>query len=270
MTVGPAGTETLAVEARGVSQTFHTKARTVKALEATDLTVKKGEFVTLLGPSGCGKSTLLKAVAGLIEPTEGEVHIDGASAVAHRGSVAYMPQTDTLLPWRNVLANATLAMEVDGVPKAEAREKATELLRRFGLGDFLKAMPNELSGGMRQRVALIRTVLYPRDVLLLDEPLGALDAQTRLVIQEWLLDLLYGSNKTVLFITHDVDEATYLSDRVLVMSARPGRVIDEVHVDLARPRQDPDVRISQKFVEIRNRLLSEVRLETEKAMAMTG
>jgi ABC-type nitrate/sulfonate/bicarbonate transport system ATPase subunit len=259
----PAGEE-MAIRATGVSQTFRSRERSVEALSPTDIWLAPGEFVTLLGPSGCGKSTLMKVIAGLLEPTEGEASIFGAS-VTKRGRVAYMPQRDTLLPWRSVLANATLAMEVAGVPKAEARAEAADLLTRFGLGDFLDANVDSLSGGMRQRLALIRTVLFPRDVLLLDEPLGALDAQTRLVIQEWLLDLLAHKRKAVLFITHDVDEATYLSDRVYSMSARPGRVIDEVIVDLPRPRKQ-EIRVSPEFVAIRNRLLAHVHTEAAKAM----
>ncbi|MFT3865657.1 MAG: ABC transporter ATP-binding protein [Solirubrobacterales bacterium] len=254
----------MAIRATGVSHTFRSRERTVEALAPTDIWLAPGEFVTLLGPSGCGKSTLMKVIAGLLKPTEGEAEIFGEPA-SRRGRVAYMPQRDTLLPWRSVLANATLAMEVAGVPRAEARAEATDLLTRFGLGDFLDANPDSLSGGMRQRLALIRTVLFPRDVLLLDEPLGALDAQTRLVIQEWLLDLLDEKKKAVLFITHDVDEATYLSDRVYSMSARPGRVIDEVVVGLARPRRQ-EIRISPEFVAIRNRLLAHVHTEAAKAM----
>jgi ABC-type nitrate/sulfonate/bicarbonate transport system ATPase subunit len=255
----------LAIKASGVGQTFRSRERTVEALSPTDIWLAPGEFVTLLGPSGCGKSTLMKVIAGLLKPTEGEAEVFGESATRKRGRVAYMPQRDTLLPWRSVLANATLAMEVAGVPRKEAREEAADLLTRFGLGDFLDATPESLSGGMRQRLALIRTVLFPRDVLLLDEPLGALDAQTRLVIQEWLLDLLAEKRKAVLFITHDVDEATYLSDRVYSMSARPGRVIDEVIVDLPRPRKQ-EIRVSPEFVEIRNRLLAHVHTEAAKAM----
>jgi ABC-type nitrate/sulfonate/bicarbonate transport system ATPase subunit len=254
-----------AVRVEGVEQVFKRRGREVQALAPTDLTVGEHEFVTLLGPSGCGKSTLFKVVAGLVRPTAGRVYLQGRETVAKRGEVAYMPQTDNLLPWRNVLDNAILALEVDGVPKAEARREATELLERFGLGDFLKAHPTELSGGMRQRVALIRTVLFRRDVLLLDEPLGALDSQTRLLLQEWLLDVWSAARKAVLFITHDVDEAVYLSDRVYVMSARPGHIIDEVPVDLPRPR-GADVRLTPEFGELRARLLVEMHAETQTAM----
>jgi ABC-type nitrate/sulfonate/bicarbonate transport system ATPase subunit len=170
------------------------------------------------------------------------------------------------MPWRSVLDNTILGLEVEGVPRREARERGRELCERFGLGEFLSAHPRELSGGMRQRVAFIRTMLFPRDILLLDEPLGALDAQTRLLMQEWLLDVWSELRKTVIFITHDVDEAVFLADRVYVMSARPGEIVDEVTIDLPRPR-DPSLRVSAEFVALRNRLLERIRVETLKSFA---
>ena len=172
------------------------------------------------------------------------------------------------LPWRSVLDNTILGLEVEGVPRREARKQGQDLCQRFGLGEFVSALPRELSGGMRQRAAFIRTMLFPRDVLLLDEPLGALDAQTRLLMQEWLLDVWGELRKTVLFITHDVDEAVFLADRVYVMSARPGQIVDEVTIDLPRPR-DPSLRTSQAFVALRNRLLERIREETLKSFAGT-
>jgi ABC-type nitrate/sulfonate/bicarbonate transport system ATPase subunit len=175
-----------------------------------------------------------------------------------------MPQSDNLLPWRSVLDNTILGLEVEGVVRKQARVQATQLCERFGLGGFLKSYPRELSGGMRQRAAFIRTMLFPRDVLLLDEPLGALDAQTRLLMQEWLLDVWSEWRKTVLFITHDVDEAVFLADRVYVMSARPGRIVDEVAITLARPR-DAEIRLADEFVQLRNHLLERIRGETLKS-----
>lgn len=223
-----------------------------------------GEFVGIIGPSGCGKSTLLNIIAGLVAPTEGRAYVHGASVVGRRGHSSYMPQGDHLLPWRNVLDNATLALEVDCVPRREARQRAHALLARFGLQDFERSMPQELSGGMRQRVAFIRTVLFQRDILLLDEPLGALDAQTRLLLQEWLLDVWSADKKTVVFVTHDVDEVTFLCDRVYVMSARPGRILNEIIVDLDRPRL-PSIRTAPEFLAIRKRLLETVHHEAERA-----
>lgn len=253
------------IRAGSISHVFDAGGRAVKALDAATIDARPAEFVTLLGPSGCGKSTLFHIIAGLIRPTSGRVVLNGKSIVGSRGHVSYMPQGHHLMPWRSVVDNAIIGMEVDGTPRRKAREQALALLERFGLGEFARAMPAELSGGMKQRVAFIRTMLFDRPILLLDEPLGALDAQTRLLMQEWLLDVWTVNRKTVLFITHDVDEAVFLSDRVYVMSARPGRVIDEVAVDLARPRS-PEARLSEQFTEIRNRLLEQVRAETGKAL----
>lgn len=258
------------IEVRGVSKTFTSKRRNTLALSATELNAQPGEFVTILGPSGCGKSTLFHIITGLLAPTTGTVSVDGQEINDTRGHVAYMPQGDQLLPWRSILDNVTLGMEVDGVSKKDARERAAKLLKQFGLGDYLESGPKELSGGMRQRAAFIRTMLFPRDVLLLDEPLGALDAQTRLLMQEWLLDVWTNDKKTVLFITHDVDEAVFLSDRVYVMSARPGRMIGEVRVDLPRPRL-PEVRETAAYTDLVKDLLHRVRGETIKSFeAMTG
>jgi ABC-type nitrate/sulfonate/bicarbonate transport system ATPase subunit len=220
--------------------------------------------VVVLGPSGCGKSTLFHIVAGLLRPTSGEVSIHGQRVTGETGHVSYMPQRDNLLPWRTVLDNTILGLEVEGIRRRQAREQASRLCERFGLGEFLKSYPKELSGGMRQRAAFIRTMLFPRDVLLLDEPLGALDAQTRLLMQEWLLDVWTEWRKTVFFITHDVDEAVFLADRVYVMSARPGRIVDEVAIGLPRPR-DAELRLSDDFVRLRNRLMERIRSETLKS-----
>jgi ABC-type nitrate/sulfonate/bicarbonate transport system ATPase subunit len=237
-------------------------------LHEVTVEARGAEFVVILGPSGCGKSTLFHIVAGLLRPTAGEVSIHGAVVTGEAGHVSYMPQRDNLMPWRSVLDNTILGLEVEGVPRREARKQAQDLCQRFGLGEFVSALPRELSGGMRQRAAFIRTMLFPRDVLLLDEPLGALDAQTRLLMQEWLLDVWGELRKTVLFITHDVDEAVFLADRVYVMSARPGQIVDEVAIDLPRPR-DPSLRTSQAFVALRNRLLERIREETLKSFAGT-
>jgi ABC-type nitrate/sulfonate/bicarbonate transport system ATPase subunit len=199
----------------------------VTALESVDLDVGEGEVVAVVGPSGCGKSTLLELIAGLQEPDEGTVSAEEAS---------YMPQRDLLLPWRDALANAALALECEGVPGAEARRRAEPLFERFGLAEFEDARPAELSGGMRQRVAFLRTLLPGRPVLLLDEPFGSLDSITRASMQRWLADALAGDPRTVVLVTHDVDEAIFLADRVVVLSPRPGRVVADIDVDLERPR----------------------------------
>jgi ABC-type nitrate/sulfonate/bicarbonate transport system ATPase subunit len=211
--------------------------RRVTALDAVDLTIAQGEVLVVVGPSGCGKSTLLELMAGLQEPDEGTVSVEGATdAAARRAACAYMPQRDLLLPWRDALANAALALECQGTPRAEARRRAEPLFERFGLAEFEHARPSELSGGMRQRVAFLRTLLPGRSVLLLDEPFGALDSITRASMQRWLADALAREPRTVLLVTHDVEEAVFLADRVAVMSPRPGRVVAEIEVDLPRPR----------------------------------
>jgi ABC-type nitrate/sulfonate/bicarbonate transport system ATPase subunit len=210
----------------------------VTALEGIDLEVRRDEVLAVVGPSGCGKSTLLELMAGLQEPDEGKVSALGATdAAGRRAACAYMPQRDLLLPWRDALANAALALECQGVPRAEARRRAEPLFERFGLAEFERARPAELSGGMRQRVAFLRTLLPGRPVLLLDEPFGALDSITRASMQHWLAEALAQVPRTVLLVTHDVEEALFLADRVAVVSPRPGRVVAELEVDLPRPRE---------------------------------
>jgi ABC-type nitrate/sulfonate/bicarbonate transport system ATPase subunit len=212
--------------------------RRVTALEDVDLSVRWDEVLAVVGPSGCGKSTLLELMAGLQEPDEGTVSAAGATDPAGRRAVcAYMPQRDLLLPWRSALANAALALECQGVPRTEARARAEPLFERFGLAEFEHARPAELSGGMRQRVAFLRTLLPGRPVLLLDEPFGALDSITRASMQHWLAEGLAREPRTVLLVTHDVEEALFLADRVAVLSPRPGRVVAEIDVDLPRPRE---------------------------------
>ena len=214
------------------------------ALAGIDVTLRQDEITAVVGPSGSGKSTLLELVAGLQEPDEGVVRVGGAvSAAERRGACAYMPQRDLLLPWRDALGNAALALECQGVPRAEARRRAEPLFERFGLAEFERSRPAELSGGMRQRVAFLRTLLPGRPVLLLDEPFGALDAITRADLQEWLAGMLAEEPRTVLLVTHDVEEAVFLADRVIVLSARPGRTVADFEVTLPRPRSvtDPDL-----------------------------
>ena len=237
-----------------VSMTFKTPAGVFNALAPVKLTIAQGRFVSLIGPSGCGKSTIFNIVAGLLEPTGGRVLIDGADATGTIGRVGYMLQKDLLLPWRSVLDNVILGMEIQGVPLREARERALPLLRRYGLAGFEHLHPNALSGGMRQRAALLRTLLFDTDVILLDEPFGALDAQTKLQMQEWLLGLWADFGKTVVFVTHDVEEAIYLSDEVHVMATRPGRIIETIPVPIPRPR-DRRATLAPEFIAIKERCL---------------
>jgi ABC-type nitrate/sulfonate/bicarbonate transport system ATPase subunit len=226
------------LEVRRVSKTFRDGGRPVVALEDVSFAAYPGEFVTIIGPSGSGKSTLFNLITGLTQPDSGEIVIECESGLKRRaGQVGYMPQRDLLLPWRSVLNNVILGPEIDGRSRREARRNARELLPLFGLDGFENVYPDTLSGGMRQRAALLRTFLTGRDVLLLDEPFGALDALTRRELQRWLLEVWARFRKTILFITHDVEEAVFLADRVLVFSARPGRIVKELHVDLPRPRE---------------------------------
>jgi ABC-type nitrate/sulfonate/bicarbonate transport system ATPase subunit len=225
------------IELRHVSKTFVGNGRAVPALRDISLKVMPGEFVTIVGASGSGKSTLFNLCVGLLQPDEGSIVIDGEEPKDRLGRLGYMPQRDLLLPWRNVLDNVLLPQDIKGVPRKESREQALEMFRRFGLEDFGHDYPSALSGGMRQRAALLRTWLTGCDTLLLDEPFGALDALTRRELQDWLLRVWHEFGRTVVFITHDVEEAVYLGDRVIVLSARPGTVKRELAVDLSRPRR---------------------------------
>jgi ABC-type nitrate/sulfonate/bicarbonate transport system ATPase subunit len=234
-----------------VSRTFPSPdGGVVQALVGANLRVKEGEFISLIGPSGCGKSTLFNLIAGLDEPTAGSIKMDGVERNGQQGLVGYMLQKDLLLPWRTVLDNVVLGLEIGGVKRKDAYEIAKPLLQTYGLGGFMDRYPSQLSGGMKQRAALLRTILFNRDIILLDEPFGALDAQTREHMQEWLLDLWDDFKKTVLFVTHDIDEAIYLSDRVFVMSARPGRIVAEIPITLDRPRK-PSIVTSDEFVALK-------------------
>lgn len=251
-----ARSEITAVSVRNASKSFpRIDLPPVEAIADVSIDVDLGEFVVIVGPSGCGKSTLLNIIAGLADPNMGSVSLQGDDDAERIGRVAYMHQIDLLLPWRNVLSNATLGLEIAGIPRNEADTKATELAEHFGIADFLNAYPATLSGGMRQRVALLRAVLPDRDVLLLDEPFKALDAITRAELQRWLSDVLDRTNRATVMVTHDVEEALMLGDRVLVMSPRPGRILLELDVDLPRPRPRDVVRESN-FVELKWQLLS--------------
>jgi NitT/TauT family transport system ATP-binding protein len=235
-----AGTDGVVVES--VSRTFETRRGPVQALSGMTLRARGHEVVAVVGPSGCGKTTLLELICGLQQPDAGSV----VSAPA-----ALMPQRDLLLPWLNALDNAALALRARGIPREEARRTASPWLERFGLSGFERSDPAELSGGMRQRVSFLRTLLAGKPVLALDEPFAALDAITRYEMQGWLGRVLESEPRTVVLVTHDVEEAVVLADRVVVMSARPGRAVATIEPDLARPRSRTDPQV----VELREHAL---------------
>jgi ABC-type nitrate/sulfonate/bicarbonate transport system ATPase subunit len=215
-----------------------------------------GEIVALVGISGCGKSTLLEIVAGLTEPADGAVEVGGrGDSAARLERCAWMPQRDQLLPWRRAVDNAALALRLNGHSRAEARQGALPLLNRLGLAKFADAFPHQLSGGMRQRVAFARTLLSGKGVLLLDEPFASLDAITRADLQEWLLAGLAAERRTTLLVTHDVEEALFVADRVLLLSPRPGRVIWEVASPVDRELSRPEAIATAAFVDCRERAL---------------
>ena len=244
------------VAVSAVTRRFPARRGGVTALAGLDLTVRAGEVLGVVGPSGCGKSTLLELVAGLQEPDEGAVAVAGkATAATRREACSYMPQRDLLLPWRDALGNAALALECRGVSPKEARRQAQPLFERFGLADFEDARPAALSGGMRQRVAFMRTLLPGRRVLLLDEPFAALDSITRAAMQQWLSSALADEPRTVVLVTHDVEEALFLADRVAVLSARPGRVVAELDVPLPRPRDRRTTVTDPELLRLRGRAL---------------
>jgi ABC-type nitrate/sulfonate/bicarbonate transport system ATPase subunit len=224
------------------------------ALSEASLEVAAGEFVSIVGPSGCGKSTLFNVVSGLLRPSSGRVLLDGTDVTGRTGHVGYMLQKDLLVPWRTVVGNIVLGAALSrGVTRRDEAE-ARELAAKYGLGEFVDHYPHALSGGMRQRVALMRTLAVHRDVLLLDEPFGALDSQTRLEMQRWLLEVWAELDRTVLFVTHDVDEAVFLADRVVVMTPRPGRIADEIPVTIPRPR-GLETLTSPEFIATKRRVL---------------
>ena len=252
----------------GLTKTFRKGQSKVEAFQGVDLAVHEGEFVSVLGPSGCGKSTLLHVVAGLEEATSGAVEINGEHIPAppdRTGYFGYMFQKDLLMPWATIIDNVSLGLVVQGVRKEEARSRAGELLDRYGLGFSAKMYPAQLSGGMRQRAALIRTLLIDRPIMLLDEPFGALDALTRSLMQEWLLSLWEQDRKTILFVTHDLEEAVFLSDRVVVMTARPGRIKLSLPIDIPRPR-DYETVATPEFVRLKQQLLQSIHDEGVRAL----
>ncbi|MFT5485606.1 MAG: NitT/TauT family transport system ATP-binding protein [Paracoccaceae bacterium] len=253
-TLSPEESADALIEVDGVGKTFTGQdGEQIVALEGTDLQIGRGEFLSILGPSGCGKSTLLSLVAGLLETTIGEVRIDGKTVDGPYTDLGFAFQSDLLLDWRTVLGNVLLQCDMRGIDSRKHVARARELLSSVGLDGFEDKRPFELSGGMRQRVALCRALLLDPPMLLMDEPFGALDALTREQMQADLLAMWQESRKTVLFVTHSISEAVFLSDRIVVMSARPGRVREIIDVDLVRPR-DVNIRDTPEFGAIVHRV----------------
>jgi ABC-type nitrate/sulfonate/bicarbonate transport system ATPase subunit len=250
-----------ALEVQSIEASYVDRRVRLPVLAGVSLSVAHGEFVTVIGPSGSGKSTLLDIVAGLIEPDRGEISLAGiaASASSRLGRSSYMRQRDLLFPWRTVLDNAGLALEVAGITRREARARVRERLAEFGLAEFEGAYPTQLSGGMRQRAAFLRTMLGGRPLMLLDEPFGGLDALTRVSMQDWLLDRLAKDRRSLLMVTHDVEEAIYLSDLVVVLSGRPATVVHVERIALPRPRVRSVV-AEPVFIEHKTSILRELGL----------
>jgi NitT/TauT family transport system ATP-binding protein len=251
------------IEARGVQMEYQAQDETgrserVVVLEDFDLQVREGEFLSILGPSGCGKSTFLNILAGLTKKTGGVLDIDGNALQGINRHQGVVFQGYALLPWRSVLDNIAVGLEIRGVAKSERLEKAREYLDLVGLTGFASRFPHELSGGMRQRVAIARSLVYEPDILLMDEPFAALDAQTREALQDELLRIWDLHKKTIVFITHSLDEAIFLSDRVAVMTPRPGRIKEIIDINLERPRL-PELRNSHRFVQLRQRAWTSLR-----------
>jgi NitT/TauT family transport system ATP-binding protein len=246
-----------------VSKTFQAlDGSLVEAVRDISFTVEKGEFCSIVGPSGCGKTTLLELVAGLDTPTGGTVAHNFAANGNSRGWAGYMSQVDTLLPWRTVFDNATIGLELRGLPRRECQDRVLPLIQRVGLGSFTDKYPSELSGGMKKRLGLVRMLAYEPEVMLLDEPFAALDAQTREALQADLLELWRDFHRTVIFVTHDLLEAITLSDRILLLSRRPAMLKNSYRVVLPRPRSVEDIQFSDEFQslyrDLRRALVEEV------------
>jgi NitT/TauT family transport system ATP-binding protein len=238
------------------------------AVRDTTLVVEPGEFVSVVGPTGCGKSTLLNVAAGLLEPSAGAVRVFGEPLAGVNSRAGYLFQTDALMPWRNALANITAGLEFRGVEQKEILERAQDWLRRVGLAGFGDRYPHQLSGGMKKRVALAQTLILDPEMLLMDEPFSALDIQTRQMMENELLELWSANRKSVVFITHDLEEAIALSDRVVVLSAGPEtRPIGEYAIDLPRPRDVAEIRLTPRFVEIHREIWRAMKSEVLKGYA---
>jgi len=250
--------------ARGIGKTFGSSenaAHMVRALEDVSLEVREGEFVSIIGPSGCGKSTFLGIAGGLVSGFDGEIFVRGERVQGPHRAIGIVFQEESTFPWRTALANVEFGLEMQGVGKAERERKAQELIRLVGLSGFADRYPSELSGGMKQRVAIARALVMEPQILLMDEPFGALDEQTRIILGEELLRIRDKLGQTILFVTHNINEAVQLSDRVVVMTARPGRIKETFQIDLPRPR-DSSIIASDRFGKLVAQVWSTLREES--------
>lgn len=258
-----------AITARSVSQSFVLpgSTRTMVALQETSLEIRAGELMCFIGPSGCGKSTLLNIIAGLQRPTSGTVDVDGTVLEGRPvpRKIAMVFQENTLFPWNTILENVALGLKFQGVPKAERHDRARAALDAVGLSNFLSHYPGQLSGGMKQRAALARALSLDTPIILMDEPFGALDEQTRIVLGEDLSVLLSRTGKTIVFVTHSLGEAVFLADRVAVFTARPGTIKTIIDIDAPHPR-NADFMTSEKFTALRNQLFDLLHEEIRKTM----
>jgi NitT/TauT family transport system ATP-binding protein len=239
---------------KDINKTFKIKTNEKLAvLDHVNMAIKTNEFVSIIGASGCGKSTIFRLITGLDQDYSGHILIDGEEAKDSKQRISYMQQKDLLMPWRTIMDNVILPLEIMGISKGKARKKADKYLEEFGLNGFEMLYPKQLSGGMRQRAALLRTFLMDSNMMLLDEPFGALDAITRSAMQQWLLKVWREHKKSVLFITHDIDEAIFLSDRIYVLSERPASVALELEVDFKRPR-DKEILLSNQYLNYKKQI----------------
>jgi NitT/TauT family transport system ATP-binding protein len=263
-TISPAGTAAITLEA--LTKCFKSDTGTYTAVEDITLAARSGSFMSLVGPSGCGKSTILNMVAGLLQPSSGTVHIFGAPLTGINSRASYMFQQDALLPWKTVQENIAIGLQFRGRSAREAVDVAQNWVRRVGLGGFERSFPYQLSGGMRKRVAMAQSWIVDPDIVLMDEPFGALDVHTRHRMETEILDLWSESGKTVLFITHDLEEAIALSDQVVVLSAGPAsRIVATHNVDLPRPRNLLDLKTDPRFTELYGLIWSDLRQEVLKS-----
>ncbi|WP_440961223.1 ABC transporter ATP-binding protein [Paenibacillus nitricinens] len=253
-----------ALEVSGISKSFTHRRRETNVLNNVSLKVEQQEFVSIVGPSGCGKSTLFHMIGGLVKPDAGTIRMNGKVVTGQRGEISYMPQQPALFPWRTIEDNVLLAGEIKGALQDGAREEARQWLSKVGLSGFEHAYPHMLSGGMQQRAAFLRALLAPQELMLLDEPFSALDALTRSEMQRWLLELWEENRRSVLFITHNIEEALLLSNRIYIFSGRPGSILHTVDVPFPRPRRD-EITDSPEFLKLKRQLSQWMREEQAKS-----